>query len=352
MKILIYGAGAVGGYLGAKLVQAGYDVTLVAREVTASLINESGLNITEAGKTFCVHPHACSSVTQAFLDKETYDLIILGMKAYDLAEAVDPLAAFCQTPVTFLTTQNGIDVEKPLVDHFGAEQVISGAFTMPVRRDTPNHLIVERTDRGLAIAPVAQGQSVTKWAALFREAAVSTETIKDYQAMKWSKAFLNIVGNATSAILNRAPGIIYNSDAMFELELRMLQETLAVMKAKGIPVIDLPGAPAKKLAIGIKYAPKFLLKPTLTRLVESGRGDKMPSFHIDLSSGKRKSEVIYHNGAIAKAGQELRIPVPVNLTLTNVLWALTQERIAWREFDGKPSRLLAELKKTESMQNS
>ena len=73
----------------------------------------------------------------------------------------------------------------------------------------------------------------------------------------------------------------------------------------------------------------------------------MPSFHIDLTIGKGKSEVVYHNGAIAKVGKELGVPTPVNAALTDILWKLTLEKLDWREFNGKPSRLVQEVKRYE-----
>jgi 2-dehydropantoate 2-reductase len=165
--------------------------------------------------------------------------------------------------------------------------------------------------------------------------------------MKWSKALLNIVGNATSAILNRPPGAIYKIDSLFDLEKEMLRETLAVMDALKIKVIDLPGSPATKLSFGVRRAPNMVLKPILTNVVAKGRGDKMPSFQIDLMAGKGKTEVIYHNGAIAKAGRARNIATPVNTALTNILVGLARQELDWRDYDGKPAKLLDEVKRFE-----
>jgi 2-dehydropantoate 2-reductase len=176
---------------------------------------------------------------------------------------------------------------------------------------------------------------------------METKAYKDYESMKWSKVLLNIIANATSAILNRRPGLIYRSDPIFDLEIKMLKETLAVMKAAGHKVVDLPAVPATKLAFSVKRLPRALLKPGLSKLVADGRGDKMPSFHIDLTTGKGKSEVVYHNGAIAKAGKEHGVPTPVNAALTDILWKLTLEELDWREFNGRPQRLIEEVKRYE-----
>lgn len=346
MRILVYGAGAVGGYLGGQLCLANHDVTFIDMEANVNVISQSGLTIVQGGQSRVARPKAVSSAAQAFMGgAAAYDLILMGVKSYDLKAALDPLVAFCPIPQTIITIQNGIDVERPFIDHYGAEHIVAGSFTTPISKETINRLVVEKEDRGLALAPTQNGQNIKEWVHHFNQAGVNTLGIKDYQSMKWSKAMLNIIGNATSAILNRPPGTVYKSSAMFDLEVRMLRETLAVMKKLGLNVVDLPGSPAKRLAGAVKRVPKPLLKPIMSQLVSSGRGDKMPSFHIDLTAHVGKSEVIYHNGAIAKAGMENGVPTPVNAALTDVLWKLTREELDWREFDGKPNRLMAEVRR-------
>lgn len=348
MKILVYGAGAVGGYLGGQLCLANHDVTFIDMEATANVIKNSGLTIVQDGQSRVARPKAVSSVAQAFIgDDHGYDLILMGVKSYDLKAALDPLVAFCPTPQTIITIQNGIDVERPLIEQYGAEHIIAGSFTTPISKETINRLAVEKEDRGLALSPTQRGQNIKQWVQLFNQAGVQTIGMKDYQSMKWTKAMLNIIGNATSAILNRPPETVYKSSAMFDLEVRMLKETLAVMDKLGLNVVDLPGSPAKRLASAINRVPKALLKPIMTRLVASGRGDKMPSFHIDLTANVGKSEVLYHNGAIAKAGIDNGIPTPVNAALTDVLWKLTRNDLDWRDFDGQPRRLMMEVRKQE-----
>jgi Ketopantoate reductase PanE/ApbA C terminal. len=80
----------------------------------------------------------------------------------------------------------------------------------------------------------------------------------------------------------------------------MLRECLAVMKAQGIDVVDLPKTPVRALAFATRL-PLWLSKPLLGRAAGSGRGGKMPSFHIDLHSGRGKSEVDYLHGAVVRA---------------------------------------------------
>ncbi|MCA9964091.1 MAG: ketopantoate reductase family protein [Anaerolineales bacterium] len=354
MRVLVYGAGAVGGYLGARLCQHGHDVTLIARPTTAAAIQSQGLAVTEDGQTVRTHPRLATSVAQAFMNQAAaYDLIILGMKSYDLVESLDPLVAFCPQPPMLVTTQNGIGVERPLIEQFGPEHVLAGSFTIPVRKETTHSLVAERTDGGFALAPtqagqaIGQWQTIGQWQQLFKEAGVNAVVVKDYQAMKWSKALLNIVANASCAILNRSPETIYKSDIIYDLELRMIKEALAVMKVLKLKVVDLPGPSIPGFVTGVKRLPKLIFRPILINKVVSGRGEKMPSFYMDLAAGKGKSEVLFHNGAIAEAGAANGVATPVNRALSDILLKLTREEIDWREFDGKPKRLLAEVRQYE-----
>lgn len=349
MKILIYGAGAVGGYLGVRLAEAGHQVTLLARPQIAEGISQYGLTVVEEGQTTTAQLNTVTSSPQAFRDGEQYDLIIMATKSYDMAAALDHLVAFCPNPAAILTIQNGIGIEEMLIKQFGADSVIAGSVTVPISRDTINRISAERSDCGIALAPSQPKQSIKTWLNMFEEAGLTAVGVQSYQSMKWSKAFLNIVGNATSAILNRQPQTIYKSDVMFDLEMRMLLEMLAVMDAKKIKLVNLPGANTTRLAFGVRRTPRALLKPILTNVVATGRGDKMPSFHIDLAAGKGKSEVLFHNGAIARAGKEVGVATPVNAALTDILWKLSTEALDWREFDGRPKKLLQAVRQQEKL---
>jgi 2-dehydropantoate 2-reductase len=92
--------------------------------------------------------------------------------------------------------------------------------------------------------------------------------------------------------------------------------------------------------------PPWLSKPFLSKAAGAGRGAKMPSFHIDLYSGRGKSEVTYLHGAIVRAGEKTGIATPVNRLLTETLLDLTAGKIPLDEFAHKPEKLLAKL--TES----
>jgi 2-dehydropantoate 2-reductase len=161
--------------------------------------------------------------------------------------------------------------------------------------------------------------------------------------MKWSKMLTNLIANPTSAILNLTAAQVFADKRLYKLEIDMLKECLAVMKSMGLEVVDLPGTPVGLLAFATKL-PLWLSKPFLSKAAGSGRGAKMPSFHIDLYSGRGKSEIEYLHGAVVREGKTRTIPTPVNQILTETLLSLTNKEIPLEDFAGKPEKLLEKVK--------
>jgi 2-dehydropantoate 2-reductase len=120
----------------------------------------------------------------------------------------------------------------------------------------------------------------------------------------------------------------------------MLREALAVMASLRIRVVDLPGAPVRALALGTKI-PEFLARPLMKNSIGAGRGGKMPSFHIDLFSGRGKSEVDWLNGAVVRYGRKMGVKTPVNEVLTKTLLSLTNGELPIGTFAHQPEKLLS-----------
>jgi 2-dehydropantoate 2-reductase len=165
---------------------------------------------------------------------------------------------------------------------------------------------------------------------------------EDANSMKWSKMLTNLIANPTSAILDLTAGQVFANKDLYKLEIEMLRECLAVMEAQRFKVMDLPGTPVRALAFATKL-PFWLSKPLLGRAAGTGRGTKMPSFHIDLHSGRGKSEVEYLHGEVVRAGEKFNVPTPVNKVLTETLVALTKKDIPLEEFAHQPEKLLAKI---------
>ena len=345
MDILIFGAGAVGGYLGARLSNSGHAVTLVSRRPAAEAIQRNGLTLLESGQRLLTRPDIFPTLREAIGNDNQYDLVILCVKSYDAQAALYELVAFYSSFPMIVTMQNGIGIEELFIEEFGQERVVAGSLTTPLSHETSHSIVVERSDRGLGLSPAQAGQDIQQWVELFETAGLDTIAVDDYNSLKWSKALANMIGNASSAILNRHPKVIYSFGPTFKMEMDMLKEALNVMKTNNITPIDLPGVSTRRLATAVRRLPKSVVKPYLTNKVGSGRGNKMPSFHIDLMSGREQNEVTYHNGAVADAGQAAGLPTPVNTALNDILTRIASKEIDYQIFNGRPKFLVAEVDK-------
>ncbi|MFM2087127.1 MAG: hypothetical protein RLZZ237_1996 [Pseudomonadota bacterium] len=122
MKILILGAGAIGGYYGARLIQAGADVTFLVRPQRAALLATHGLVVHSELGDF----HApVQTVTQDAVQAE-YDVIIVTCKGYDLDQAMDAIATAVGHTTAILPFLNGLGAYDRLDHRFGKDHVLGG----------------------------------------------------------------------------------------------------------------------------------------------------------------------------------------------------------------------------------
>ncbi len=349
MRVLVVGAGAVGLWLGGRLAQAGHRVTFVARGLTWEALRLQGLRLVRNGEearvaSFSVVP----GVAAAFADHSGYDLCCLTVKAYDAGTAAEELRAATGRPPPVVTFQNGVGSQEQVARVLGEAMVIIGTLTTPVTVPAPATVQAGGGPRrGIGLSASHPSHNLEPIAEAFRQAGFPTHIYPDHQAMLWSKLLLNMMANATCAILDMTPGEVYADPRLFAIEHRALLETLAVMRARGARPVNLPGYPVGFLVPWLEKVPPALLRPLLERAVVGGRGGKMPSMHLDLSRGKGRTEVRFLNGAVARCGPGAGVPTPVNEMLTQVLEGLAAGRLARDEFRRRPERLLGELAKRD-----
>lgn len=330
MKIVVIGAGAIGGFVGGKLAATGQRVTFVDRPPMAEVIRAKGLRIIEPEQEIAVQPAVTTSLAEAFAD-EPADLVLVCVKTFDTQSAVSDLRPFAPRIRHVLTLQNGLGSEETLAEAFGADQVISGTITHPVTVIEPGVVRSEKKSGGIGLAAVG-AFDIAEWVRLVNEAGIVARGYDDYGGMKWSKLLLNIIGNASSAILNMNTVLVFNDARLVALEVAQLREAIAVMRALGHAAIDLPGYPVQALVVAIRFLPVPVLGMVMRPLVVKGRAEKLPSLLIELNRNSGRSEVDDLNGAIVREGQRAGVPTPVNATLTATLALLTtmpSQREAW-----------------------
>jgi len=360
VRVLVFGAGAIGSFLGYRLAAAGHDVTLIGRPNYVRAVQQHGLILEDSdvhnahvGTPYpllgasapgpAVHPTAAERLSDVPAGQCHWDLALLTVKVYDTAEAACALAP-CLAPSTpVLIVQNGVGGEELARDILPQAAILSGVLTLSVSIVAPGHVRLETSRGGLSLAPTQAGQDVSSWTELFAAAGLRMATYRDYRAMKWTKLLLNLQGNAIPAILDMTPGDVYAHPALFVVERAAFLEALAVMRAKQLQVVSLPNYPAPLLAWAMQYLPTTLLRPVLARLVASGRGDKKPSLQMDLAGGRQHSEALYLNGAVVAHAERLGVDARVNRVLLDTLLGIAAGRVSWDEFRGQPQKLLRKL---------
>jgi 2-dehydropantoate 2-reductase len=233
-----------------------------------------------------------------------------------------------------------VDNEGALGVAFGEQRVIPGTVTSAVGRRAAGDIVLERK-RGMGLA--AAHELSPRLGAALNEAGLNARLYARPADMKWSKMLTNLLANATSAILDMTPGEIFAHPGLYRLEIAQLREALRVMAKSGIHTVDLPGTPVMALAVAARSLPLAISRPLLKRSVGSGRGGKMPSFHVDLHAGGGKSEVGYLNGAVARYGGKTGVSTPVNSLLNEILQALTDGSLPRDSYAGQADKLLAAL---------
>ncbi len=346
LNILSFGAGAIGTYIGGSLALAGHHVVFVDQPAVADELRQRGmrldLTLDERRKTkdaFLISPQSivmAGSLEDAF-KFWPFDVALFALKSFDTPAALEGMKPFAEKLPPILCLSNGVDNETMIAEAFGKDKVIYGTVTSAIGRRGAGDVVLEKL-RGIGIA---NGNPLSaKLVAAFNAAYLNAQLFHDAAAMKWSKMLTNLIANPTSAILNLSAAQVFADRRLYKLEIDMLRECLAVMDAQGIETVDLPKTPVRALAFATKL-PLWLSKPLLGRAAGSGRGAKMPSFHIDLHSGRGKSEVDFLHGAVVRAGQKAGVPTPVNKILTETLLALTAGKIPLEDFSHQPEKLLS-----------
>ena len=349
LNVLVFGAGAIGTYIGGSLALTGHQLVFVEQDQVVADLRERGLrlDLTLDGRRKTqdasrIDPTSFRIVTtlEDALRYGPFDVALFALKSFDTPAALEGIKPFADKMPPILCLSNGVSNEPAIAEALGNDKVIYGTVTSAIGRRGAGDIVLEKL-RGVG---VAKGHPLSvKLNSAFDKAYLNSQLYEDAASMKWSKMLTNLIANPTSAILDMTAAEVFANLDLYKLEIEMLRECLAVMKAQNIEAVDLPGTPVRALAFATKV-PLWLSKPLLARAAGAGRGAKMPSFHIDLHSGRGKSEVEYLHGAVVRAGAKCNVPTPVNKALTETLLALTNKEIPLEQFAHKPEKLLGIIK--------
>jgi len=198
MKTLIMGAGAVGGYFGAKLANAGTSIYLVARGAHLDAIQRFGLRVTGTIGDFCKHLPADSDPSAFGI---TPDLILMGVKSMDTPGAIEQLRPVMGPNTQILAIQNGIGNVPLMAAAFGAHRVIRGYCRVGSEIVEPGH--IHQTAFGEIVFGEEDGSTSNRMQAideLLTHAGIQSKPSSSIVEDVWKKFAWNVMFNMTTGL--------------------------------------------------------------------------------------------------------------------------------------------------------
>ena len=288
MKVVVVGAGGVGGYFGGRLAAAGHEVAMVARGPHLAALRAHGLRVRSVKGDFAV-PVDASDDPSAF---GPCDVVLFCVKAYDTEAAARRLAPALGPDTAVVSLQNGVDNEDQIGAVVGADHVVGGAafiFSTIAEPGVIAHtggpariVFGERDNR--------RSDRVESLLAACLEAGIDTDIAKDINAVLWTKfAFICAAAGMTSTV--RLPlGDIRESPAAWAMFRDIVAEVVTLARLEGVEVGDGVVDQQVGFAAGLP-------------------ADSYSSLHHDLTSGRRMELDALH-GSVVRRADRLGLAVP------------------------------------------
>jgi 2-dehydropantoate 2-reductase len=251
MKICVIGAGAIGGLLAAKLAEAGEEVGVVARGAQLKAIREHGLVLREKDKDIVARVAASDRIA----DLGELDLIVLGMKAHQVAAVAPEVGSILGPRTLVLTAQNGIpwwyffkhggpregvrlqsvDPGGVIADHLPIDRVIATVVYPAAEIERPGVIRhVEGNRFSLAEIDGAKSERLSTISEIFGGAGFKAPVVTDVRTEIWTKLLGNLSLNPISALTHATLQDICRYPKTRALVMEMMREALAVAEAFGI----------------------------------------------------------------------------------------------------------------------
>jgi 2-dehydropantoate 2-reductase len=290
VKFAVIGTGGVGGYFGARIANAGYPVTFVARGEHLKAIRSNGLRIKSINGDFSVHP---ARVTDQVGDTSDATHFILGMKAWHVAGVARELRNIIRPDAVILPLQNGVSAFDELAAEIDASHILQGLCRIFSKIESPgviNHLgfdpviIFGETDN-------KKTERTEALKGIFDQAGIKSRIAEDIHSELWKK-FINICAGGLLAVTRSTYG-----------EIREIQETRQLMNSLFEEIYAL------SQEMGICIENDFVAR-TMS-FVDSFSYDATSSMTRDIWEGK-PSEIEYQNGTVVRLGEQYGVKTPVN----------------------------------------
>ena len=326
MRIVILGAGALGGLIGARLGASGEDVTFLEVNVArAKLLSEQGLFLSESDKG---EQHVDVKVVTTLDGQPPADLLFVAVKSYQTESAVQAGLPVIDAKTWILSTQNGIGNVDRIRSVVAGDRIITGITFHSIQHTGPNRMRYRTGIKPIQMAPV-DGRLTDEVRAIgevFRRAGMATEVVESVDAVVWQKLVHNAVVNPVSALTGMNCSELLEDDDMQALMRGLCLEIAGVMKARGTPLED-PEDP---------YRPIVRSQKALAR--------NRPSMWQDLVRGFR-TEIDAMNGGIVAEAERLGLQAPLNWSMVQLVHSRERQQQRRQE---RGAQVLAEVKEAQA----
>lgn len=310
LRTVIVGTGANGASVAADLIEAGQDVTLVEQwPAHVEAMRADGLVVRWPERELVVHPRVLHLCQVAEL-RETFDVVLLMVKAYDArwaAELVRPLLA---ADSLVAGVQNGMTAAA-IADVVGEERAVGTVIEVSSTMTDPG--VVERhtppADSWFAVGRTTPSGREERIAGVLRHAG-RVEVVDDIVAAKWMKLVSNCTTLVTTGMTGLSMADAIEVPGLRELMLRAGQEALDVGQALGLPVLPIFGLPAAAVD-DLDAVVETLLDALYTGFVRPGATTTVLQ---DWTKGRRSEAGDLH-GEVVRHGAALGIPTPASAAI-------------------------------------
>jgi 2-dehydropantoate 2-reductase len=299
MRVAVFGTGGAGGYFGAQLALAGEDVVFIARGDHLHAMKTSGLRLeTPSGETIIR-----TEATDNPAETGNVDAVLVGVKAWQVTDVANAMRPLVGPETVVVPLQNGVEAATELTAVFGSNTLggMCGTLSFIVG---PGHIRSVGGQNFIKFGELDNKltERVERLRQCFAHAKVSVEVPANIVKALWDK-FLMVTSFGGVGSITRAPiGVTRVVPETRRLLEQCLQETLAVAKARNVPMAD------TAVADMMKY---YDALPT----------NGTTSLQRDIADGKQ-SELDYWNGAIVRLGRENAVPTPANKFIYDCLLPL------------------------------
>ncbi len=298
MKFAIMGSGGVGGYFGARLAEAGEDVTFIARGDHLAAIRDSGLRILSDAGDVTIHPTAATDDPEGV---GPVDYVLFAVKLYDTETAGRLAAPLVANGGAVVDLQNGIDSGDQLAGILGREAVIGGVAYISSHIESPG--VIRHTGLG---AKLVLGEldgllspRVEALEKVCNAAGLDAAATDDIALALWSKFALLAPMSAMSCLSRLPIEALTAVPETDELMAAAIDEVTSVAAAAGVQV------------------PTEIFK-SYKSATRGAQTSIKPSMLVDLERGK-PLEIDYLSGALARRGQALGVPTPLHAMAATIL---------------------------------